>query len=59
MTQKALDGHMLFHSGEQEIFVCEYCGEEYISKTALQRYMKEKHPDEEEEEEEEEEVDLE
>ena len=57
MTQKALDGHMLFHSGEQEIFVCEYCGKKYISKTALYRHLKDKHPDEEEEEEEE--VDLE
>ena len=50
MTQKALDRNMLFHSGEQEIFVCEYCGKEYTSKTALQRHMKDKHPDEEEEE---------
>ena len=57
MTQKALHGCMLFHSVEQEIFVCEYCGKEYISKTALQRHMKDKHPDEEKEEEEE--VDLE
>ena len=57
MTQKALDGHILFHSGQQEIFVCEYCGKEYTSKTALERHMKEKHPDVEEEEEEE--VDLE
>ena len=55
MTQKALDGYMLFHSGEQEIFVCEYCGKEYISKTALQRHLKDKHRDEEEAEE----VDLE
>ena len=46
---------MVFHSGGQEIFVCEYCGKKYISKAALQRHMKDKHPDEEEEEE----VDLE
>ena len=50
MTQEALDGHMLFHSGQQEIFVCEVCGKEYSSKTALAKHMKDKHPDEEEEE---------
>ena len=54
MTQKALDDHMLYHSGEQEIYVCDYFGKEYTLKTALQRHMKDKHPDEEVEEEEEE-----
>ena len=38
----------------EEIYVCEYCGKEYTSKTALQRHMKDKYPDEEVEEEEEE-----
>ena len=50
MTQKALDGHMLVHAGSQEFFVCEFCGKEYNSKTALQKHLKEKHPDGEEEE---------
>ena len=50
MTQEALDGHMLFHNGQQEIFVCEVCGKEYSSKTALAKHMKDKHPDEEEDE---------
>ena len=51
MTQKALDGHMLLHAGSQEVFVCEFCGKEYNSKTALQKHLKEKHPDDEAEEE--------
>ena len=53
MTQKALDGHMLLHAGSPELFVCEFCGKEYNSKTALQKHLKEKHPDDEEGEEEE------
>ena len=53
MTQKALDGHMLLHAGSQEVFLCEFCGKEYNSKTALQKHLKEKHPDDEAEEEEE------
>ena len=40
MTQKALDGHMLLHAGSQEVFVCEFCGKEYNSKTALQKHLK-------------------
>ena len=52
MTQKAFDGHMLLHAGEQELFVFEFCGKEYNSKTALQRHLKDKHHDDEEEEEE-------
>ena len=56
MTQKALDGHMLFLSGGTRN-LCEYCGKEYISKTALHRHLKDKHPHEEEEKKEE--VDLE
>ena len=44
MTQKALDGHMLLHAGSQEVFVGEFCGK-YNSKTALQKHLKEKHPD--------------
>ena len=41
MTQKAL------------VFVCEFCGKEYNSKTALQKHLKEKHPHDEAEEDEE------
>ena len=52
MTQKASDGHMLLHAGSQELLVCEFCGKEDNSKTALQKHLKEKHPDDEEEEEE-------
>ena len=40
-----------------DMLLCEYCGKEYISKTALHRHLKDKHPHEEEEEKEE--VDLE
>ena len=53
MTQKALDGHMFLHAGSQEVFVCEFCGKKYNSKTVLQKHLKEKHPDDEAEEEEE------
>ena len=59
MTQKALDGHQLFHQGLAENFICDICGAEYKHKTSLTSHMKGKHPDEVGEEEEEEVVELE
>ena len=50
MTQEALDGHMLFHDGLQEILFVKCVERKYSSKTALAKHMKDKHPDEEEEE---------
>ena len=58
MTQKALDGHKLFHQGLAENFICDICGAEYKHKISLTSHMKGKHPDEVEEEEEEEEGEV-
>ena len=44
MTQKALDGHQLFHQGLAEKFICDICGAEYMHKTSLNTHMKAKHP---------------
>ena len=53
MTQKALDGHQLFHQGLAEKFLCDISGAEYMHKTSLTAHMKAKHPEEVEEGEEE------
>ena len=53
MTQKAFDGHQLFHQGLVEKFICDICGAEYMHKALLKTHMKAKHPEEVEEEEEE------
>ena len=58
MTQKALDGHHLFHQSLAEKFICDICGAEYMHKTSLTAHMKGKHPEEVEEEEEEDEEEV-
>ena len=50
MTQKALDGHKLFHQGLAENFICDICGAEYKQKKSLTSHMKGKHSDDIEEE---------
>ena len=58
MTQKAMDGHQLFHQGLAEKIICDICGAEYMHKTSLKTHVKAKHPEEVEEEQEEQVVEL-